>query len=798
MGGTDDGLSSHDPERELQRALRDGVLGVFATDERSELCDIPDSVGRVDVARAPTEHALATLASADVDIALRALREAGQTGIGTAIVPCECGPQQLTVFDLRAVHGVHVWVMQALDDVPSPLPTREPSPSARSFIARRNQLAEFITVSDEITSMLGWRPAEIIDRTTLDFLHPNDIDRSLDAWLDVLEQASISNNRCRWRCKDGSYRWVEVFNEVIDDDVIVSRIVDVQAEMDALADARLGQEGFATLTEALPIGVAQLDTDGRLIYANDALIALNEQLNAGHDLADFATISCSNATIRAAIAAALNGEGADRLVNLIAGPSTNAIQIRTRPLIVDDEPAGVIATFDDITEAKELERELHLRATIDPLTKLANRASVLEQLDAAVTLTESADVRSAVLFIDLDHFKHVNDSMGHAAGDELLVAIAKRIMSTIRGDDFVGRLGGDEFLVLCPALDSSFEARQVAVRIQQMMAKPFPIADRSIHASLSIGVAITEPGQSASDVLAAADAAAYEAKAAGRNAVQMFDQAMRHRAEERIGLISDLQRSLDKPGDICGHFQPVVDLGTGAITGFEALARWNHPTRGLLHAGAFIDLAEEVGLEVKIGWRLFEEAAAFARHCAAFDDGQEPTLVNVNMSTRQLSDRRVVERVADIIAAEAVDPRRLCIEVTERTLVPDIDAASATLSALRDLGLQTAIDDFGTGHSSLSYLRTLPFDTIKIDMSFTQTLLEGDDSIAIVGGIVRMCQAMGRKVIAEGVESQEQMAALHGLRCPYGQGYLFAPAIAPDEALDLLRSGLPHATGAFR
>ena len=789
------GSASDDFHVELTAALAAPLIGTFCTDLRSMPCDAPPELVARGVPPHPSGAALTVLGTADVGDTLRALRQAGRAGLGQVDVRTADGlAVRVTVFDQREESGVHVWLVAPIGpDVPT---DRSGMPrGVRSFGARRNPLAEFLSVDDEITELLGWHADEVVGRTALDFLHPGDVERSIDAWVDVLERSAISHNRCRWRCKDGSWRWVEVFNELIDDETIASRVVDVQAEMDALAEARLGQEGFATLTEALPIGVAQVDPEGRLVYANDALIELNERLNDGADLSDFAAVCRNDPQIDAAMSAALDGEAADCLVTFEIGADIHAIQVRARPLTVDGEAAGAMATFDDVSDAKALERELHVRATIDPLTQLANRASVLDHLDAIVAADDPSIDHSALLYIDLDHFKHVNDSMGHAAGDDLLAEIAERLRASVRLGDFVGRLGGDEFLVICSSVTDEAEACRLAERIQQAMAQPFAIGGRAIHTSLSIGVALTEPGRSASELLAAADAAAYEAKAKGRNAVHVFDQAMRHRSAERLELTTELQFSLGRPGEICAYFQPVVDLATGAITAFEALARWHHPTRGLLPAGAFVEVAEDVGLEVPVGWQVFEDAASFARECADLRVGDEPTTINVNVSARQLSEPGLVQRVAEVIERAGAHPNQICIEVTERTLVSDIESASATLAALRRLGIRTAIDDFGTGHSSLSYLRTLPFDTIKIDMSFTQTLLEGNDSMAIVGGIIRMCQAMDRQVIAEGIESHEQAAALHGLRCPLGQGYLFAPALEPTDALDLLRSGRTTRTG---
>ena len=451
-----------------------------------------------------------------------------------------------------------------------------------------------------------------------------------------------------------------------------------------------------------------------------------------------------------------------------------------------DDASGAIATFQDVTEATALERELFDRATFDQLTGLVNRQTVLERLDAVVQDFETGGREAGILFIDIDHFKHVNDTLGHAAGDEFMAAIGSRIQAEVRARDIVGRLGGDEFLVVLPSVADAFEARMIGTRIQAAVNTPFRVGDRDLHASLSIGVALTSPGQTASDLLAADDYAVYEAKAAGRNAVHLFDAEMRERFRQRLDLSNQLRLGLDRPGEITAFFQPIIDLSNARVVGFESLARWDHPERGLLGAGAFIDVAEDAGLEVPIGWSILDQAAEFARRCEDSATSDEPIVVNVNMSSRQLRQDDVVERVSGALARAGASPEWLCIEVTERSLVEDLDAASKVLEAIRDLGIRTAIDDFGIGNSSLSYLSSLPIDTIKIDMSFTQHLLNGTDGLTIVAGVIRMGRAMNRKVVVEGVENAEQIAVLHSLRCNLVQGFLFSPGVRPDEALDLI------------
>ena len=430
--------------------------------------------------------------------------------------------------------------------------------------------------------------------------------------------------------------------------------------------------------------------------------------------------------------------------------------------------------------------ELKIRATRDVLTGLPNRAVLMQMLEEVVSSRRSSELLTAVLFLDIDKFKVINDNLGHAAGDELLVGVATRIAGVLRGDDVVGRLGGDEFLVLCHRVVSADEVMAIARRILASLGAKFIVGGREVDVTVSIGVALMEPGETADELLAAADTAAYEAKRNGRHQAKLFDSELRHRANEELKLVNALKESLERGGELVAYYQPIVDLSRIEVVSFEALCRWEHPERGLLSAQSFIDIAEKYGLEVPMSWSMMGDVTAQIAAWAADDAIQMPIRTAINVSARQLRDQDFAARIRRYLTDTGISPDLLCIEVTEQTLVDDLDAAAGVLGGLRELGIKVAIDDFGVGHSSLSYIRSLPIDIVKLDMSFITTINDGKEAAPIVAAVIRMSKALGHTVIAEGIETVEQMATLQALRCDYGQGYLFSPAIAARDATQLL------------
>ncbi len=540
--------------------------------------------------------------------------------------------------------------------------------------------------------------------------------------------------------------------------------------------------------------IAMFDSDWRVIYANQAYLDVHGR-NPEELIGQFAwDLGSSYRDLRDELVATM-AEGQTwsgiRTVDRGGGEITE-VEASWKPILDGSGAATAYVTvMRDITERRQLETELEERATHDPLTGLVNRAVLLEHLEALVTDRSRTDPPSAVLFLDLDNFKLVNDSLGHLAGDELLKTVGARIQAEVREDDIVGRLGGDEFLIICRRVRDEFEAMHIANRIIASLDESFAIAGRSVHASGSVGVALTRDGDSAEDLLSAADAAAYHAKSTGRDRAELFDDELRRRAQEQLEITNQLREALRRGRELLPYYQPIVDLHSAEVVGFEALARWQHPDRGLLEAGSFIESAEESGLEVPLGWSILDQVAEQIARWDRDPDVPRPVPVNVNVSARQLRDPEFLVMVRNAIDLTGIPPELLRVEITEHTVVANLEVAADTLRGVRDLGVSVAIDDFGVGNSSLSYLRTLPFDVVKIDMSFIQAMNEGTDSAAIVAAVIRMARALGHTVVAEGVEREDQMATLHSLRCDRGQGLLFSDAVSPEIATDLLRNRIP-------
>ena len=455
-----------------------------------------------------------------------------------------------------------------------------------------------------------------------------------------------------------------------------------------------------------------------------------------------------------------------------------------------DEPdvAGIVANFRDITERKNLEGRLAHQAFHDDLTGLANRALFQDRVEHALAShSREGDTHSqALIFIDLDDFKTVNDAHGHGVGDEVLVAVGQRIGAAVRGGDTCARFGGDEFAILLENLPQPGLAYEVGARILESLRTEIPTAAGAIELNASLGIVFSSPGIDASDLIRNADLAMYEAKGQGKGRFEIFEQGMHDAVVERLALKADLRRGVDR-GEFIPHYQPVIELSTGKVVGAEALARWEHPTRGLLPPAAFIDLAEETGLIVALGRNILRLACADAtRWGSTFGDA--PTL-SVNLSARQLQHESIVEDVAEILRETGLDPACLTLEITESVLIADPDAAAKVLNRLKDLGVTLALDDFGTGYSSLSYLGRFPVDVLKIDRSFVAgmgaTSGSSDEAagteVALLEAIVGLGQMLHLSVVAEGIERPDQLARLDALGCGLGQGFLFAKPMPDAE-----------------
>jgi len=442
---------------------------------------------------------------------------------------------------------------------------------------------------------------------------------------------------------------------------------------------------------------------------------------------------------------------------------------------------SVANVVSSAVDRNEVEQEVRRRAMHDPLTGLPNRALALDRLEGALARRRRDGRAVAVLLADLDEFKLVNDSMGHQAGDELLIALAPRLHDAVRPSDTVARLGGDEFLVVCEQLEGAREAIRVAERVAQAINQPIVLAAGEHFITASIGIAVAETADAdPASLLRDADAAMYRAKERGRGRYELFDDRLRNRVLLRLRTENELRRAIDQD-ELRVVYQPVVELESGRLTAVEALVRWEHPERGTVDPVDFIPVAEESGLIGALGdWvltRACRDGAAWQRRFQR----EEPLLVCVNTSPRQLANAAFPARVADIMGRHGLAPGSLALEITESVLMEEAHAPVTVLASLREYGLRLMLDDFGTGYSSLSYLRRFPLDVLKIDRSFVAGLGRDDEDLAIVTAIVQMARTLGLTVVAEGVERPEQLERLRELECELVQGRLIAEPMPAED-----------------
>lgn len=421
----------------------------------------------------------------------------------------------------------------------------------------------------------------------------------------------------------------------------------------------------------------------------------------------------------------------------------------------------------------------------DVLTGLPNRALVEDRLTQALALATRHDQRVALLLIDLDRFKTINDTHGHHAGDELIIAVAQRLSRIVRASDTVGRIGGDEFIVVMPDVDNIGQVHSLAQRIIDELSEPFTLFGSDVWSGASIGLALApKDGVDRLELMRKADIALYEAKSGGRGTYRQFERAMDESVRTRQTIAADLRTALHTHQGLEVWYQPLMDIGGQQMVGIEALLRWHHPARGLIAPGEFIAIAEETGLIIPLGeWVLAEACVTQQRF--------PELLVAVNVSPLQFRSTGFVERVMAIVSQNGGDPKRLELEITEGVLIEDEREARAIIVALRDAGFRIALDDFGTGYSSLNYLSNFPVDKIKIDRSFTQSLGVAENSVAIVESVVKLGHAMGLMVTAEGVETPGQMSALADAGCNQLQGYLFSQAVPADQLAALMKTIAP-------
>ena len=537
-------------------------------------------------------------------------------------------------------------------------------------------------------------------------------------------------------------------------------------------------------------GLCMYDPDGKLVLSNSRFADIyglpKEKVVPGMTTRELLSLSVSHGkatdadpagtlALRENIARKRN---AGSFVQHLTDGRSISISYRPRPT------GGFVATFEDITERLAAEERIRHLAHFDALTDLPNRASFYERMESVVShLRRSESV--AILSLDLDHFKNINDTLGHPIGDRLLQAAAERMRSCVRGEDIVARLGGDEFAIVQIPSEQSPSITALAARVIEVVGAPYDIDDHQVVVGASVGIAIAPADGREPDVLMKnADLALYRAKADGGGTYRFFEVEMDARMQARRVLELDLRKAVVQ-GEFELYYQPIIDVKTGQITSCEALIRWHHPERGMIPPAEFIPVAEETGLIVPIGeWVLRKacaEAARWPKHVT----------IAVNLSPAQFKSRNLVQTVISALAASGLSPGRLELEITELVLLQDNEGAFAILHHLRDLGIKIAMDDFGTGYSSLGYLRSFPFDKIKIDQSFIQDLPGKEDSVAIVRAVVGLSSSLGITTTAEGVETKEQLASLTSEGCNEFQGFLFSRPRPAAEVERILSEQAP-------
>jgi len=671
------------------------------------------------------------------------------------------------------------------------------------------------SVSGALTRLLGHDPELVEGHPLADLVAAADRDHVIASLDQAAKGASAASPRtvtaAMVHCATGEAIPCELhIVNLLDDPTVRGYVVsahDIRARAAVELELRSTMSLLRATLDSTADGILVVDRAGRITNANRRFVEMwripaDVTLSADDGAAmEFVLDQLVRPEVFVAKVAELYAQPEVESDDILAFKDGRVFERHSTPQRVDGEVVGRVWTFSDITDRKRLEAELTYQAFHDALTGLANKALFHDRLAHAIARLDRTKGHLAVLFLDLDNFKTVNDSLGHGAGDELLTTVSRRVVACLREADTAARLGGDEFAVLIEDIERTDDAMALAERFLETLRRPLVVGSTEVSSTVSIGIAFDTPEITADQLLRNADLAMYRAKELGKDRVERFEAEMHAAAVARLETEADLRRAL-AAGEIVAYYQPIVDLDDDAIVGFEALARWQHPRRGLLEPGAFIPVAEEIGLIELIDRTVLAQACAQTRAWQRTHRRPVPLLVSANLSARRLVRDDLPEDVALVLAESGLGPESLILEITENAMTRDVDAAVRNLRALKASGVRIALDDFGTGYSPLTNLGRLPIDIVKIDRSFVTTPAPGttESGVPAIGdlaaAIIQLARTLGHATIAEGVERAEHARHLCALGCRLAQGYhLGRPLDAEHTGRLLDQARRPRAPG---
>ena len=643
-------------------------------------------------------------------------------------------------------------------------------------------------MSPSVEGTLGYQPEELVGKSVFDYVHPEEVELVSRWFAEILENISPPIE-FRLRAADGTWRHMVIRNNRFDDPDVEGIVViarDVTQRKKTQEALKESESRLQVLFENSSDVISLINPDNTIRYISSSVkraLGYEPEELEGTLVSELVHQEDFDRFGRKIVEEIQSGINPSRPIEARyqhTDGSWRHLETTFNVLIEDPNVRGVVCTTRDVTERKHLEERLKHQAFHDLLTGLPNRYLLLDRLEQALRRTRRQKNQVAVLFMDLDRFKVVNDSLGHDTGDRLLVEVAKRLKGCLRPEDTLARFGGDEFTVLVEDLGEPADAVRVAERFMEVLREPFFFARQELFVKPSIGIALGSSRiKSPEDLLRDADTAMYRAKAEN-SGYRVFEPVMYELSLRRLKTENELRRAIESE-EFVVHYHPIVDLRSDEVWGVEALVRWQHPERGLLDPKEFVPAAEESGLVVPMGERVLKEACEQAKEWQERHPHLPPLVMAVNLSVRQLGRPGLARTIAGVLRESGLEARSLSLDITETVYVKTLEGNTGVLNDLKGLGVNICIDDFGAGYSSLSYLKRFPADALKVDRSFVRALGEDVEDMVIVKMIIDLAHTFGMEVIAEGVEIEEQLETLRSMGCDFAQGYYFVRPLPPED-----------------